>query len=73
MKRKKYSLEQAKSERTGTLLRCQLPTDRAGNRRCANLLSCWVREAHPGIEKAFPETGSLRDEELSRLKRELAE
>jgi len=38
-----------------------------------NLLSRWVREAHPGVEKAFPGTGSLRDEELARLKRELAE
>lgn len=37
-----------------------------------NLLTRWVREARPGTEKAFPGTGSPRDEELARLKRELA-
>ncbi len=37
-----------------------------------NLLTRWVREAQPGGEKAFPGTGSPRDEELARLKRELA-
>ncbi|MGE8414944.1 MAG: IS3 family transposase [Pseudomonas sp.] len=37
-----------------------------------NLLTRWVREAQPGTEKAFPGTGSPRDEELARLKRELA-
>ena len=37
-----------------------------------NLLTRWVREAQPGAEKAFPGTGSPRDEELARLKRELA-
>ncbi|HBO7171442.1 TPA: IS3 family transposase [Pseudomonas aeruginosa] len=38
-----------------------------------NLLTRWVREAQPGTEKAFPGTGSPRDEELARLKRELAQ
>ncbi|WP_413813854.1 IS3 family transposase, partial [Stutzerimonas balearica] len=37
-----------------------------------NLLTRWVREAQPGTEKVFPGTGSPRDEELARLKRELA-
>lgn len=37
-----------------------------------NLLTRWVREAQPGTEKAFPGTGSPRDEEQARLKRELA-
>jgi len=37
-----------------------------------NQLTRWVREAQPGAEKAFPGTGSPRDEELARLKRELA-
>jgi transposase len=37
-----------------------------------NLLTRWAREAQPGGEKAFPGTGSPRDEELARLKRELA-
>ena len=37
-----------------------------------SLLNRWVREAQPGTEKAFPGTGSPRDEELARLKRELA-
>lgn len=38
-----------------------------------NLLTRWVREAQPCTEKAFPGTGSPRDEELARLKRELAQ
>ncbi|MHB0850693.1 IS3 family transposase [Stutzerimonas nitrititolerans] len=37
-----------------------------------NLLTRWVREAQPGTEKVFPGTGSPLDEELARLKRELA-
>ncbi|HGN1517488.1 TPA: IS3 family transposase, partial [Pseudomonas aeruginosa] len=37
-----------------------------------NLLTRWVRESQPGVEKAFPGTGNPRDEELARLKRELA-
>jgi transposase len=37
-----------------------------------NLLTRWVREAQPGTAKAFPGTGSARDAELARLKRELA-
>ncbi len=37
-----------------------------------NLLTRWAREAQPATEKAFPGTGRPRDEELARLKRELA-
>lgn len=37
-----------------------------------NMLTRWVREADSGGGKAFPGTGSPRDEELARLKRELA-
>jgi len=37
-----------------------------------NLLSRWRREAEAGSDKAFSGSGSPRDEELSRLKRELA-
>ena len=37
-----------------------------------NLLTRWVREAQPNTEKAFSGTGSPRDKELTRLKRELA-
>lgn len=37
-----------------------------------NLLTRWVREAQPDTEKVFPGAGSPRDEELARLKRELA-
>lgn len=37
-----------------------------------NLLTRWVREVQPGLEKVFPGTGSPPDEELARLKRELA-
>ncbi len=37
-----------------------------------DLLTRWVREAQSGVEKAFLGTGSPRDEELARLKRELA-
>ena len=38
-----------------------------------NLLTCWMREVQPGLKEAFPGTGSPRDEELARLKRELAQ
>ncbi|HEJ3621337.1 TPA: transposase [Pseudomonas aeruginosa] len=38
-----------------------------------NQLTRWVREAQSGGEKAFLSTGSPRDEELVRLKRELPE
>lgn len=37
-----------------------------------NLLARWRREADAGENKAFKGTGSPRDEELMRLKRELA-
>src|SRR5690606_2071575 len=51
----------------------------ASGRRAARVIGVtlarlprWVREAQPGAEKALPGTGSPRDEELARLKRELA-
>jgi transposase len=37
-----------------------------------NMLTRWVREAEAGGGKAFPGGGTPRDEELARLKRELA-
>lgn len=37
-----------------------------------NLLTRWLRETEAGAGKAFSGAGSPRDEELSRLKRELA-
>lgn len=36
------------------------------------LLTRWVREADAGGAKAFPGGGTPRDEELARIKRELA-
>ena len=36
------------------------------------MLTRWVREAEAGGAKAFAGTGNARDEELARLKRELA-
>ncbi len=37
-----------------------------------NMLTRWVREADAGGSKVFPGGGSARDEEMSRLKRELS-
>ena len=37
-----------------------------------NMLTRWVREAVAGGGKAFPGGGTPRDEEVARLKRELA-
>ena len=37
-----------------------------------NMLTRWVREAEEGSGRAFSGTGSPRDQELMRLKRELA-
>lgn len=37
-----------------------------------NMLTRWVREAEGGSSKAFPGGGTPRDEEMARLKRELA-
>lgn len=37
-----------------------------------NVLTRWVREADTGGGKAFSGTGNPRDEEVARLKRELA-
>ena len=72
MKRKKYSPEFKREaielvRRSGASCR-QVALEICGS----NLLTRWVREARPGTEKAFPGTGSPRDEELARLKRELA-
>lgn len=38
-----------------------------------NMLSRWVREADAGLGAPFTGTGSPRDQELARLKRELAQ
>jgi transposase len=38
----------------------------------ANLLTRWKREADAGGQRVFSGTGSARDEEVARLKRELA-
>jgi len=37
-----------------------------------NMLTRWVREAEGPADKAFTGTGTPRDQELARLKRELA-
>lgn len=37
-----------------------------------NMLTRWVREAEDGGSEAFPGGGTPRDEEMARLKRELA-
>ena len=37
-----------------------------------NMLTRWVREAESAGGKAFPGAGTSRDEEVTRLKRELA-
>ncbi|EPW8907271.1 transposase, partial [Pseudomonas aeruginosa] len=73
MKRKKYSpefkreaVELARRSETS----CRQIAQEIGV--APSLLNRWVREAQPGMEKAFPGTGSPRDEELARLKRELA-
>ena len=72
MKRKKYSPEFKREaielvRRSGASCRQVVEIGVA-----PNPLTRWVREAQPGTEKAFPGTGSPRDEELVRLKRELA-
>ena len=36
------------------------------------LLTRWVREAEAGVSKAFSGTGTPRDEEVARLRRDLA-
>jgi len=38
-----------------------------------NMLSRWVREADEGSGKAFTGSGSPRDQEMARLKRDLAQ
>ena len=72
-KRKKYSPEYKREavelvRRSGSSCR-QVALDIGIN---PNMLSRWVREADTVSSKAFPGTGSPRDEELVRLKRELA-
>jgi transposase len=44
----------------------------AGTGDCANLLTRWKREADAEGRNAFGGTGTPRDEEVARLKRELA-
>lgn len=72
MKRKKYSSKFKREamelvRRSGAKLPTALEIGVA-----PSLLTRWAREARQGTERAFPGTGSPRDEELARLKRELA-
>lgn len=72
-KRKKYSPEYKREaielvRRSGSSCR-QVALDLGIN---PNLLSRWVREADGGSRSVFSGTGNPRDEELARLKRELA-
>jgi transposase len=72
-KRKKYSPEFKREaielvRRSGTSCRQVALEIGVG----PNLLTRWVREAETGGSKAFAGTGSPRDEEMARLKRELA-
>lgn len=71
-KRKKYSPEFKREaielvRRSGTSCR-QIGLEIGVN---PNTLTRWVREA-AGIDKAFTGTGTARDEEVARLKRELS-
>lgn len=72
-KRKKYSPEYKREaielvRRSGSSCR-QVALELGIN---PNMLSRWVREAEAGSSKVFSGTGNPRDEELARLKRELA-
>lgn len=71
--RKKYSAEFKReavelTRRSGVSCR-QVALDIGIN---PNMLSRWVREAEAGSAKAFSGSGNPRDEEIARLKRELA-
>jgi len=73
MKRNKYSLE-FKHEAVELVRRSQtscrqIALEIGVN---ANMLTRWVREADTVIDKAFAGSGTPRDQELARLKRELA-
>jgi len=66
MKRKKYSPE-FKREAI-ELVRCSGASCRQVALEIGvapSLLTRWVREVQPGLEKVFPGTGSARDEELA--------
>lgn len=72
-KRRKFTAEFKREavemvRRTGTSCR-QIATDLGIN---PNMLSRWVREVSSGAKAAFTGTGTPRDEEVVRLKRELA-
>jgi transposase len=72
-KRKKYSPEFKREaielvRRSGTSCR-QIGLEIGVN---PNMLTRWVREADAGSGKAFSGTGTARDEEVARLKRELS-
>jgi len=71
--RKKYSAEFKReavelTRRSGVSCR-QVALDIGIN---PNMLSRWVREVEAGSNKAFSGAGNPRDEEIARLKRELA-
>ncbi len=73
MKRNKYSLE-FKHEAVELVRRSQtscrqIALEIGVN---ANMLTRWVREADTVTDKAFTGSGTPRDQELARLKRELA-
>ena len=73
MKRNKYSLE-FKHEAVELVRRSQtscrqIALEIGVN---ANMLTRWVREADTVNDKAFTGSGTPRDQELARLKRELA-
>lgn len=72
-KRKKYSPEFKREatelvRRSGTSCR-QIALEIGVN---PNMLTRWVREATTDAGKAFSGTGTARDEEVARLKRELS-
>ncbi len=72
-KRKQYSPEYKREaiklvRRSGTSCR-QVALELGIN---PNMLTRWVREADTSAGKAFQGTGNTRDEEIARLKRELA-
>jgi len=73
MKRNKYSIE-FKHEAVELVRRSQtscrqIALEIGVN---ANMLTRWVREADTVTDKAFTGSGTPRDQELARLKRELA-
>lgn len=73
-KRRKYSAE-FKREAVGLAKSSQQPTNQVARDLGinANMLSRWCRELHEVDAQAFRGQGKARDEELARLRRELAQ